>query len=140
MIGIVLAHPRLSVPVRQLKKQLTPHLAEMGINGKVTIRLSEDEEVKRLNQQFRKMNKTTDVLSFPIMESFPDGYYLGDIVISLDRAANQAEENGRKISEEVILLIIHGLLHLAGFDHEGDDGEMMKFQDKIYRCIIGKRS
>ena len=84
--------------------------------------LTSDSELRRLNRTFRKKNKATDVLSFPApLEA--EGM-AGDLAISLDTAARQAAEQGHTLREEVRILLLHGLLHLAGEDHEIDSGEM----------------
>jgi probable rRNA maturation factor len=79
----------------------------------------EDPEMRRLNKTFRKKDKTTDVLSFPLKEKAADGrYYLGDIVISVPTAAKQARNIGHSLERELIALTIHGFLHLLGYDHD----------------------
>jgi len=85
-----------------------------------------DRRMKELNSFFRGKNSTTDVLSFPHEpdEFDNDASNLGDIVISVEQAARQAEENGLTLENEIKQLILHGLLHLCGYDHETDNGEM----------------
>ena len=85
-----------------------------------------DSRIKQLNQLFRGKDLTTDVLSFPHEpDDFdPDKNNLGDIVISAEQAQKQAAENGLTLEGEIKQLILHGLLHLCGFDHETDSGEM----------------
>ena len=85
-----------------------------------------DRRMKELNSFFRGKNSTTDVLSFPHEpdEFDTDTSNLGDIVISVEQAARQADENGLTLENEIKQLILHGLLHLCGYDHETDDGEM----------------
>lgn len=85
-----------------------------------------DSRMRTLNRDFREKNKTTDVLSFPFEpdEFEQDSNFLGDIVISAEQAARQASENGLTFDEEVRQLILHGILHLCGYDHETDSGEM----------------
>lgn len=96
-------------------------------NGKsLTIAFVSDNKMRGLNGYFRHNDKTTDVLSFP---SEPDEFeaddsFLGDIVISLEQARKQAAENGLDFETEIKQLILHGILHLCGFDHEKDNGEM----------------
>lgn len=96
-------------------------LAELG--GNVDVLLSDDRELRRLNRQFRAKNKATDVLSFPAPVEVAD-QHAGDLAISLETAARQAAEHGLTLRDEVRILLLHGVLHLAGFDHEIDDGEM----------------
>ena len=85
-----------------------------------------DRRMKELNKFFRGKDSTTDVLSFPHEpdEFDTDAENLGDIVISAEQAQKQAEENGLTLENEIKQLILHGLLHLCGYDHETDSGEM----------------
>lgn len=85
-----------------------------------------DGRMKQLNELFRGKSTTTDVLSFPHEpdEFDPDKDNLGDIVISAEQAAKQATENGLSLEAEIKQLILHGVLHLCGYDHETDNGEM----------------
>src|SRR3954471_11750064 len=85
-----------------------------------TIAFVSDSAIRRLNRQFRGVDRATDVLSFPAEDT--DKANLGDIAISVDTAAAQAQENGLSFDEEVAQLILHGLLHLSGYDHETDNG------------------
>lgn len=102
----------------------------VGLAGQVHVLLADDVTLKRLNKTFRGKNKATDVLSFPAGPSTvffgePDSPELaGDLAISLEIAARQAGRFGHTLLEEVKILLLHGLLHLAGFDHETDSGEM----------------
>jgi metalloprotein, YbeY/UPF0054 family len=91
-----------------------------------SVALVSDRRMKELNKLFRGKNDTTDVLSFPHEpdEFDPDKDNLGDIVISVEQAAKQAEENGLTLDLEIKQLILHGVLHLCGYDHENDNGEM----------------
>lgn len=103
----------------------------------VTIAFVSDRKMRELNRMFRGKNQTTDVLSFP---SEPDDFEesennLGDIVISLEQAARQAAENNLSFELEIKQLILHGILHLGGYDHEIDAGEMnrleLELRDKL---------
>jgi len=96
--------------------------AAVHLDGSVEVLLTSDAEVKRLNKAFRGKNKATDVLSFPAPEEFEG--VAGDLAVSLDTAARQAAEHGHALKDEVCILLLHGLLHLAGDDHETDSGEM----------------
>lgn len=97
-----------------------------------TIAFVSDRAMRQLNQQFRGVNKATDVLSFPAED---DESTLGDIAISVDTAAAQAKENGLTFDEEVAQLILHGLLHLSGYDHETDNGEMNRLELRLRRKL-----
>lgn len=102
-----------------------------------TVAFVSDKKMRELNFNFRGKNSTTDVLSFPFeadeFESETDN--LGDIVISTEQAAKQASENNLDFETEIKQLILHGVLHLCGYDHETDDGEMnrreLKLRDKL---------
>jgi probable rRNA maturation factor len=96
--------------------------AAVRLEGEVEVLLTSDAEIKRLNKAFRGKNKATDVLSFPAPAE-AEGV-AGDLAVSLDTAAQQAVEHGHSLRDEVRILLLHGLLHLAGEDHETDAGEM----------------
>jgi len=99
------------------------------------IRITDDEELQSLNLQYRGIDKPTDVLSFPADFTDPDleSRYLGDIVISYFRAEEQAQKRGHFIEAELQLLVVHGLLHLLGYDHGDmmDKEEMWSIQSRI---------
>jgi probable rRNA maturation factor len=94
----------------------------------VSIALVDDETMAGLNRKFRRKNKTTDVLTFPADDSYVEpsakGRPLGDIVISVDQARRQAADEKHSLATEVRYLILHGILHALGYDHETDSGEM----------------
>jgi probable rRNA maturation factor len=109
--------------------------------GNFSVALVSDKRMKELNKFFRGKDSTTDVLSFPHepdefysrTHAFtredadsltPEGVTLGDIVISAEQAERQAKENGLSLENEIKQLILHGVLHLCGYDHETDNGEM----------------
>ena len=99
-----------------------------------TVVFVSDAAIKKLNHQFRGKNYATDVLSFPTAaEEFETANqaHLGEIIISSERAAAQAKQNGLTLNNEVQQLILHGLLHLCGYDHETDDGEMNRLELKL---------
>jgi probable rRNA maturation factor len=88
-----------------------------------------DREIQRMNQQFRGIDKSTDVLSFPL-EKMPNSP-IGSIVISVDHMSCVANELNHLVDEEMALLFTHGLLHLLGYDHENDDGQMREKEASI---------
>jgi probable rRNA maturation factor len=94
--------------------------------------ITDDRELRRLNRQFLGKDYATDVLSFP--EIGPDGF-LGEIAISAGRAAAQAREFGHSIGEEIRILMLHGLLHLMGMDHETDRGRMARAESDWRRRL-----
>lgn len=92
-----------------------------------SVAVVEDDQVRSSNRAYRKIDRVTDVLAFPDGE----GDYLGDIVIAGGRAARQAAEHGHSVEQEVQVLALHGLLHLKGFDHESDSGEMSAEESRL---------
>jgi probable rRNA maturation factor len=95
----------------------------VGIKGAVDVLLANDPTLRHLNKTFRGKNKSTDVLSFPAPSAFA-AKHAGDLAISLETAARQAKTYGHTLTEETKILLLHGLLHLSGDDHETDNGEM----------------
>jgi probable rRNA maturation factor len=95
----------------------------VGLRGEVEVLLTDDRTLRRLNREWRGKDKATDVLSFPAPVELA-GISAGDLAVSLETAAKQAAEQGHVLRDEVRILLLHGLLHLAGMDHEVDDGEM----------------
>jgi len=103
--------------------------APRSLRGTVTIALVTDQRMRALNRQFRHVEAATDVLSFPSL----GGLDLGDIAIARGVAARQANAAGHSLATEVRVLALHGLLHLAGYDHETDDGEMARVEARLRR-------
>jgi probable rRNA maturation factor len=103
-----------------------------------TIAFISDRAMRELNWRWRGKRGTTDVLSFPAgQDEFEraQGASLGDVVISVEQAARQAAENGLEFEEEVSQLILHGVLHLCGYDHETDEGEMNRLELRLRRRL-----
>lgn len=114
------------------------------LRGLVTVLLTTDTAIRRLNRRFRGKNKATDVLSFPALDPFQvsksrrgapasrrdsgsaSQRIIGDLAISVPTARRQAADQGHALAVEIKVLILHGLLHLAGYDHETDAGEMAR--------------
>ncbi len=121
--------------------------SELGLDeARVTVCLVSDPEIARMNEMFRKKKGPTDVLSFPTVlrrrpvwrrrsKTAKAGDYLGDIAISPATARRYARKNGRKLSSELRVLILHGLLHLLGYDHETDRGEMDRVERKLRKRL-----
>ena len=116
--------------------------------GTVAIALLSDRRMRQLNDQFRGVDEATDVLSFPAGSSpgspgkadhragtgrLPQPRELGDVAIALGVARRQAKEQGHALAIELRVLALHGLLHLLGYDHERDDGEMRRFEERLRR-------
>ncbi len=110
-------------------------------NAEISVTVTNNAEIKELNFAHRGIDKATDVLSFPLGENgvydknlASEAYMLGDIVISLERAAEQAKEYGHSLRREITFLTVHSVLHLLGYDHvnsEQEEREMFKKQDSI---------
>ncbi len=123
-------------------------LAREGADPDVEVSLTfvDDEQIRVLNREYRAKDTATDVLSFP--QDDEDGFMsipgmpqvLGDIVISLPRAEEQAETFGHSLEREVVYLAVHGLLHLLGFDHEDEEGRAeMRAREEAVMEAIGLR-
>jgi probable rRNA maturation factor len=104
----------------------------------VTVAFVSDRAMRELNRLWRGKRTTTDVLSFPAEQADfekAEGLSLGDIVISIEQAAAQAKEHRLSLENEVAQLILHGLLHLSGYDHETDHGEMNRLELKLRKRL-----
>ena len=112
----------------------------------LSLLITGDEEVHRLNRDYRGIDKTTDVISFALSENKDDTKFvtppdkisrLGEVIISYPQAVRQAKENKQTIKAELAWLVVHGLLHLLGYDHQDDKSEaiMRKREDKILKEI-----
>jgi len=103
----------------------------LNINRDLELIITNDENIKQLNKEHRGVDKATDVLSFPLEDI--DFMPLGSIVISIDMAKKVANSLGHSVDDEITLLFIHGLLHILGFDHEVDNGEMREKEEEIIK-------
>lgn len=111
----------------------------------LTLRLTNDTEIQGLNAQYRQLNQPTDVLAFAALEvdypqlqsPIPSPIYLGDIVISIDTAQRQAQQQGHNLTYELVWLAAHGLLHLLGWDHPTEEHlhQMLAQQEKLLQSI-----
>ncbi len=142
---------RVKVPVERLRDFLSDVRAEIGWPGcDLSVCLVSDRAMQRLNRGFRGKDSSTDVLSFPAKRRprplpiggdqrqrggvLPSGF-LGDIAISPEMARRNARLQGRSLSEELRILILHGMLHLMGYDHETDRGRMDRLEDRLRRRL-----
>jgi probable rRNA maturation factor len=137
------AQTRATLSLPDMERFLIRVNRELGLTrGAAFVRFVTDAEMKRLNSRFRKKAKATDVLSFPAeTRSRPRsfrrrtmevrGKFLGDIAISPTVARRNAKAFGRSLSEEICVLMLHGVLHLLGYDHETDRGEMERVEAKL---------
>ena len=114
-------------------------LAHQSTDGDLTIVLTDDTQLHELNRDYLNIDAPTDVLSFPAFETDPETArrYLGDILISVPRAAQQAQTAGHALEAEVQLLAVHGTLHLLGYDHaEAEEkNRMWKAQAEILKSL-----
>src|SRR5271166_195762 len=124
---IVLEHKTQAVSVRALSLFAAKARRALGLDGGVNVRITSNRELQELNRRFRQKDKPTDVLSFP--SDMPK--VAGDIAISADIAAANAADLGHSTETEVKILILHGLLHLAGYDHEADNGDMQARETQL---------
>jgi len=121
-------------------------LKQLNLDGvEVSITLTDNDTIQQINKEWRNKDKPTDVLSFPIDEKPPKYKYriLGDVVISLPYAKKQAEEIGYPYKDEVLRLLIHGILHLLGYDHEVCPAEakrMFNLQDRIFNRLSSTKN
>ena len=125
-------------PTAWLRVLARRSLERLGVrNGEVGVLVCDDATIRRLNSHFRRMDRATDVLSFPGGFEQPDGpTYVGDIAISLETARRQAAEAGVAPERELGCLLLHGLLHLCGYDHEADEGEMEALERRLRRELL----
>ena len=119
---------------------------ELGFQGEcITVCLLSDAEIARLNEAFRKKKGPTDVLSFPavvrrrpvrlVSKTLKAGECLGDIAISPATARRYAKKHRRKLASEIRVLMLHGVLHLLGYDHEADRGEMDRIEKRLRKRL-----
>jgi probable rRNA maturation factor len=118
-----------------LARFLAAAQAAVRLNGEVTVLLTTDAAIRKLNRRFRGRNEATDVLSFPA-DGVGAEEIAGDLAISVPAALRQAAEQGHSLSTEIKVLILHGLLHLAGGDHEADAGQMAR-REWLLRAKLG---
>ncbi|HEY9421121.1 MAG TPA: rRNA maturation RNase YbeY [Thermoanaerobaculia bacterium] len=117
---------------RRLRPWLTGLLASLAPEAEsFGARFVSDREMRRVNREFRGKDKTTDVLSFPGEEG-----HLGDVMISVPMARRQAAEAGHGVDRELKVLLLHGVLHCMGYDHETDQGKMERLERRLRRAWI----
>ncbi len=115
-----------------LSRFVTRATRAVHLRGALNVLVTSSQELRALNRRFRKKDKTTDVLSFPPM--FDEGF-AGDIAISADIAARNAKQLGHAAADEVKILVLHGVLHLAGYDHESDAGKMARLERRLRKTL-----
>jgi probable rRNA maturation factor len=132
---------RISISsLRQFAKTLGKKLRIPDVE--FTVVLSNDQVIRRLNRDYRQKDKATDILSFPpgsCGQPHPlhfDNRTLGDMIVSVETARKQAFERKHSLNTELRILLIHGLLHLLGYDHETDQGQMRRKELKLQRELL----
>ena len=134
---------------RQKKIRISPNALQMFLReiqrvlkieeAEITIALVRDTEITRWNEDYRKKKGPTDVLSFPATSKGPrgkkNGINLGDIAISPETARRYAQKNKRTLQQELRVLMLHGVLHLMGYDHESDKGQMNRIEQEMRRRL-----
>ncbi|HUP22103.1 MAG TPA: rRNA maturation RNase YbeY [Thermoanaerobaculia bacterium] len=113
----------------EVVRVLCPEAVSMGV------RFVGDQEMRDIHRRYRGRDHSTDVLSFP-GDDTPEGRHLGDLVVSLERASSQAAESGLTLDQEVRELLLHGVLHCLGQDHETDQGEMDRLELELRRRFV----
>lgn len=130
--GVELKLPRAARPRRrELARFLRQAIEATGLSGDVGVLLTTDDAIRTLNRKYRRKDKATDVLSFPAAANARD--VAGDLAISLETAFRQAQEHQHALEMEIKVLLLHGLLHLAGYDHETDNGTMHRKEVRLRR-------
>jgi probable rRNA maturation factor len=131
---IVNRQRRVPISIRSLQQFHELVRRELGFAPEsVTIELISDTKMAHLNETYRKKHGPTDVLSFPANGSRPanGAEYVGDIAISAETARRNARRFSRSLPAEMRILILHGMIHLAGYDHESDHGEMDRLERRL---------
>jgi probable rRNA maturation factor len=132
---IILRKPVAGVSESSLARFVGKAAHALKLKGSVHVLVTGNRELQALNRRFRGKDKPTDVLSFPPMAGFAAGL-AGDIAISAEIAARNARQLGHSTAAEVKILALHGILHLAGYDHERDNGAMAKKEQGL-RISLG---
>jgi probable rRNA maturation factor len=117
-----------------LKRFAARAIAAAGMAGNVNVLVTDNRELRSLNRRFRKKDAATDVLSFPA-EIGVSNDIAGDIAISAEMAAANARKLGHSAADEIKILILHGALHLGGYDHERDNGTMGRREAQLRRAF-----
>ena len=131
---VVIRKPVSGLSAATLTRFVARAQRSAGLQGSVDVLLAGSRDLRALNHRFRGKNQPTDVLSFPAGDG-PGNGFAGDIAISVDIAKQNAKRLGHATAEEVKILCLHGLLHLAGFDHERDQGQMARKERSLRRRL-----
>ena len=145
--------PALKKTVKRAARTALDYLGIGNEDLEISLTFTDNEKIRLLNAEYRNKDSATDVLSFPLVDWELEGdddvsvpgmpLFLGDIIISLERAYSQARQNGNPFFREVAFLTVHSTLHLMGFDHETnkeDEEEMFSLQDEIMKIFDNDRA
>ncbi|HOI46694.1 MAG TPA: rRNA maturation RNase YbeY [Bacilli bacterium] len=138
-LNIINQYGEIDLPIKKLAKGLAKRINAFERLSKrhiVSIILVNNEEIKRINKEYRKLDVETDVISFALADDLDEyPYELGDIFISIDKVYQQAQEYGHSNERELGFLIVHGILHLLGYDHitKEEETAMFEIQEQILR-------
>jgi len=142
-VEIVIRNAGKRVSLRNLKRTAERALKFLRQGqAELSLALVGNQEIRKLNARYRKKNRPTDVLSFPQEGNLPTGQkLLGDVVISVEQAARQARKRGRRLRREIEDLMIHGILHLLGYDHERSSraAKIMREMEREIQRFVRKR-
>lgn len=142
------AQKKCKINSRALKKQIQAVLENLGCQDKeLSVLFANDARIRRLNARYRNIDQPTDVLSFPQHDGRDGGFsspLLGDVVVSVETASRQARRHNLSLEEELTLLLIHGVLHLLGYDHEKSPAQAQRMKRKtreLFQTIFpGKKT
>jgi probable rRNA maturation factor len=126
---IVIEATKYAAKIRALERFARQVARRLRLSADVSVLITGSAEVRKLNRRFRRKDKATDVLSFPCPNG--SGEPAGDVAISAEIAAENALRYGHSPADELKILILHGMLHLAGYDHERDNGEMASRENAL---------
>ena len=136
----------IPVEAKKIRKAAERILASLRISGyELSVLLLDNKGIRAVNKKYLNRNRPTNVISFSLTEGEfgnINPLVLGDVVISVEKALEQAETSGTSLEEELTFLLIHGILHLVGYDHEkkGSEREKMREKEKeVYKVVMGKK-
>ena len=146
MIFIKNQQSTIPIEVKRIRKMAKSILSFLNIpNHELSILLLDDKGITEINKKYLNRNRPTNVISFSLTEGefgSINPQVLGDVVISVEKALEQAEINGKTPGEEISFLLIHGILHLLGYDHIRGKGERKRMRGKekeVYKVVMGKK-
>lgn len=131
---VIFQKPVPGLSESSMTRFVTRAARSMRLHGTVNILITTSHEVRKLNRRFRHKDEATDVLSFPPLQHYGPPF-AGDVAISADIAVRNARNLGHAAAAEIKVLALHGMLHLAGYDHETDEGEMARVESRLRQSL-----